>query len=230
MLFRSVVNFLDYGPSVELQDKYDPAYSSAFAKGSHQVVKPGDAIPVKGLDIKVLAAAGKVIGGRGEANPHCAGLTPVEGESGENPQSAAVLIQFGKFRFADLGDLMYNGELALECPENKLGKLDLFITTHHATHVPPKAVYGAAPRVIVVNNGARKGGSPGAWRLLRESPGLADMWQLHFAVAGGKDANVPDAFIANVDERDQGQYIKVSASEDGSFTVFNQRNKYTKRY
>ena len=225
-----VLNFLDHGPNVESANQYDPAYAQAYAKGSHQVIKPGDAIPVKGLDIKILAAGGKFIGGPGDANPHCAGLAPVEGESGENPHSAALLIQFGKFRFANLGDLMYNGELALECPENKLGKVDLYITTHHATHVPPKSVHGAAPKVIVMNNGARKGGSPDAWRLLRQSPGLADIWQLHFSVAGGKDANVPDAFIANIDERDLGQYIKVSASEDGSFTVFNQRNKYTKRY
>ncbi len=225
-----VITFLDHGPSVEAGNQYDPPYATAFAKGSHQAVKPGDAIPIKGLDIKVLAAAGKFIEGPGEANPHCAGLKKAEGESGENPQSVAVLIQFGKFRFADLGDLLHNGEFALECPENKLGKVDVYLTAHHATHVPPKSVYGAAPRVIVMNNGARKGGLPSAWQLLRQSPGLADIWQLHFSVAGGKDANAPDAFIANIDERDQGQFIKVSASEDGSFTVFNQRNKYTKKY
>jgi len=225
-----VVNFLDHGPNVELENQYDPAYATAFAKGAHQVIKPGDTIPVKGLDITVMAAAGKFMVSRGEANPYCAGLTPAVGESGENPQSAAVLIRFGKFRFADLGDLLYNGEMSLECPENKLGKVDLYITTHHATHVPPKSVYAAAPRVIVMNNGARKGGLPAAWQLLHASPGLEDIWQLHFAVAGGKEANVPDAFIANVDERHPGDYIKVSASENGSFTVFNQRNKYTKAY
>lgn len=61
------------------------------------------------------------------------------------------------------------------------------------------------------------------------------MWQLHFAVAGGKDTNVPDTFDANLDERCEeenceGKYLKVTAQEDGSFTVYNSRNKYTKTY
>jgi competence protein ComEC len=225
-----VANFLDHGPDVENGNQYDSAYAAAFAKGSHQVVKAGDTIPVKGLDIKVVVASGKPLDHKGESNPYCAGLTPKEGETGENPQSAGILVQFGKFRFADLGDILYTGELALECPENKLGKADVYLTTHHATHVPPKSVYGVAPRVIVMNNGPRKGGLPEAWKLLHDSPGLEDLWQLHFAVAGGKDTNAPDAFIANVDERDLGQYLKITASEDGSFTVFNQRNKFSKAY
>jgi competence protein ComEC len=225
-----VLNFFDHGPDVENGNQYDSAYSNAFAKGNHQVVKAGDSIPIKGLDVKIVVASGKSIDRKGEINPYCSGLTPKEGESGENPQSAGILVQFGKFRFADLGDILYNGELALECPENKLGKADVYLTTHHATHIPPKSMYGVAPRVVVMNNGPRKGGLPEAWKLLHESPGLEDFWQLHFAVAGGKETNAPDAFIANIDERDQGQYLKISASEDGSFTVFNQRNKYTKSY
>jgi competence protein ComEC len=56
------------------------------------------------------------------------------------------------------------------------------------------------------------------------------MWQLHFSFTGGKERNASDPFIANLEEHDEGMYLKVSASEDGSFTVFNQRNKYTKAY
>jgi hypothetical protein len=154
----------------------------------------------------------------------------VEGETGENPQSAGVLIQFGKFRFADPGDIIWNEELALECPENKAGKVDLYLTAHHATHVSPKSVYGLAPRVIVMDNGPRKGGLPDAWKLLHESPGLEDMWQLHFSLTGGKDFNAADPFIANLDDHSDGTYLKVSASEDGSFSVYNPRNKYSKTY
>jgi hypothetical protein len=171
-----------------------------------------------------------VIERKAEPNPYCTGLAPVAGEEGENPQSAGVLIEYGKFRFADPGDIVWNKELALECPNNKAGKVDLYLTAHHATHVSPKSVYGLAPRVIVMDNGPRKGGLPEAWKLLRDTPGLEDMWQIHFSLTGGKDYNAPDAFIANLDASDDGHYLKVSASEDGSFTIFNPRNKYSKSY
>ncbi|MEO8050676.1 MAG: MBL fold metallo-hydrolase [Acidobacteriota bacterium] len=231
LLERLPVNtFLDYGPSVDGGGKYPSPYEKAFAGGIHKVIVPGEKIAIKGLDVTVLTAAGRHLERKGEPNPYCAGLTPVEGETGENPQSAGVLIQFGKFRFADPGDIVWNEELALECPDNKVGKVDLYLTTHHATHVSPKSVYGLAPRVIVMDNGARKGGLRDAWKLLHDMPGLEDIWQLHFSLTGGKDYNAADPFIANLEEHGQGMYLKVSASEDGSFTVFNQRNKYNKSY
>ncbi len=87
-----------------------------------------------------------------------------------------------------------------------------------------------APRVAIMNNGARKGGDPKGWKTVKDSPGLEDLWQLHFAVAGGTEANSPDPFIANVDEPCQGQYLKVTAEANGAFTVYNPRNKYSKTY
>ena len=225
-----VGTFLDHGPSVEEGGKYPDPYEKAFAGAPHKVVTPGEKIAIKGLDVTVLTAAGRHLERKGEANPYCAGLAPVDGETGENPQSAGVLIQFGKFRFADPGDIVWNEELGLECPDNNAGKVDLYLTAHHATHVSPKSVYGLAPRVIVMDNGPRKGGLPDAWKVLHDMPGLQDMWQLHFSVTGGKEYNAADPFIANLEEQGQGMYLKVSASEDGSFTVFNPRNKYSKTY
>jgi beta-lactamase superfamily II metal-dependent hydrolase len=226
--------FLDHGPSVELNGQYPEPYEKAFASGAHKTIQPGDTIPIKGLTVTVTHASQKHIsalpGDKAEANPFCEGLSPKGGESGENPQSAGVLIQFGKFRFLDPGDIEHDEELALECPQNAVGKVDLYLTAHHATHLSPKSVYGLAPRVIVMNNGPRKGDLPAAWKLLKDMPGLEDLWQLHYGVEGGRDANVADAFIANVEERCQGLYLKVTASEDGSFTVFNPRNKYTRTY
>ena len=49
-------------------------------------------------------------------------------------------------------------------------------------------------------------------------------------MAGGKEHNVADSFIANVDEHCTGQYIKLTAEGNGSFTVWNQRNKFEKIY
>ena len=222
--------FLDHGPSVEEGGKYPKPYAGAFAKGEHKVIKPGDSIPIKGLDVTVMVAAGAHIDRKGDPNPYCAGIAPQSGEEGENPQSAGVLVQFGKFRFSDLGDATWNKELALLCPENRVGKVDLAITTHHGTTASPPAIYALAPRVIIMNNGPRKGGNPAAWKVLKASPGLEDLWQLHFSIAGAKDANVPDSFIGNVEERCEGKYLKVSAEATGAFTVYNSRNKYAKSY
>jgi competence protein ComEC len=221
--------FLDHGTSIET-GSYPAAYAAAFAKAQHKVVAPGDTIPIKGLNITVVAAAGKNIQRKGEPNSYCAGPSPAGGqEQNENPQSAAILVEYGKFRFADLGDLPSSRELSLVCPENLLGKVDLYLTTHHGGE-SPEGIYGIAPRVAIMNNGPRKGGNPQAWKRIAKAPGLEDMWQLHFAMAGGQEANVSDTRIANIDEQCQGEHLKVSVSEDGSFTVTNPRNKYSKTY
>ncbi len=229
-----VAKFLDHGPSIETHG-YPKPYAEAIAKGQHQVVVPGDKIPIKDLDVTVVAAAGKVISppgaGQGEPNPYCAGVAEQQtpDEQGENSQSVGVIITFGKFRFADLGDLSWNKQLALLCPENKAGKIDLYLTTHHGGE-SPKAIWGMAPRVAIMNNGPDKGADPLGWKNVMASPGLEDLWQLHFALAGGKETNVPDTFIANVDAHGEGKHLKVSALEDGSFTVTNPRNKFSKTY
>ncbi len=233
-----VATLLDIGGSVDAGGKYPDPYANAIskveqAKGAHKVIAAGDKIPVKGLEVTVVTAAGKTIERSGEPNPYCAGVQPhKEGEgeeTGENPQSAGIVVEFGKFRFGDFGDITWNKELALLCPENRVGKLDLYLTTHHGAE-SSQAIWGLAPRVAIMNNGPRKGGDPRGWKVIMGSPGLADLWQLHFALAGGKEANAPDPLIANVEENCNGLYLKVSASADGSFTVYNPRNKYTKTY
>jgi competence protein ComEC len=83
--------------------------------------------------------------------------------------------------------------------------------------------------VAVMNNGAKKGGTPAAWEVVRSAPGLEDLWQLHYAVDGGRNHNVAETFIANMDES-TAYGIKLSAHADGSFTVTNARNGHTKTY
>ena len=85
------------------------------------------------------------------------------------------------------------------------------------------------PRVAIMNNGPKKGGSPEAWQTVHDSPGLEDLWQLHYAVDAGADHNAPEPMIANLDES-AAHYIKISAHRDGSFTVTNTRNGFSKTY
>jgi competence protein ComEC len=237
-----VLNLLERLPVGAILDPGASAYPGPYtnaiskveqAKGVHKVIVPGDKIPIKGLDVTVVTAAGKHIEQGGQPNAYCAGIQPhPEGqgdETGENPQSAGIVVDFGKFRFGDFGDITWNKELALLCPENRVGKLDLYLTTHHGGE-SSQAIWGLAPRVAIMNNGPRKGGDPAGWKVITGSLGLEDLWQLHFALGGGKEANAPDPFIANVEEKGTEFYIKVSASADGSFTVFNPRNKYSKTY
>ncbi len=86
------------------------------------------------------------------------------------------------------------------------------------------------PRVAIMNNGPHKGGSKEAWETIHNSSGLEDLWQLHYALDSDQEHNVPETFIANPAEKCEGKYIKVTAEQDGSFTVANSRNGYTKTY
>jgi hypothetical protein len=108
----------------------------------------------------------------------------------------------------------------------------MFVVSHHGFDESnsPALVHGVQPRVAIMDNGSTKGGSPSAWDSIKSSPGLEDLWQLHFADAGGKEHNVSDPFIANVTEADTGYYLRVTANSDGSFEVYNPRNKFSKQY
>ena len=235
-----IKNFIDHGESVEHDQRAKELYAAYVeyrAKGNHILAKPGVTIPIKGLDVKVLPADGDEIDsplpGAGQANPLCAADRLKAPDATENARSVGTLITFGSFRALDMGDLTWNKEHELMCPNNKVGTVDLYIVSHHGSDLSgsPAFVQGIHPRVAIMDNGARKGGSPSVWQTIHGSPGLEDIWQLHYAVAGGKDNNTPDTFIANTDEAgDQGNWIHVSVHPDGSFTVNNTRNKYSKTY
>jgi beta-lactamase superfamily II metal-dependent hydrolase len=233
-------NFIDHGESVEHDQRAKELYNAYVeyrAKGNHILAKPGIAIPIKGLDVKVLTADGDEIEnplpGAGQANPLCAADRLQAPDATENARSVGTIITFGNFRALDMGDLTWNKEHELVCPNNKVGTVDLYIVSHHGSDLSgsPAFVQGIHPRVAIMDNGARKGGSPSTWQIIHASPGLEDIWQLHYAISGGKDNNAPDTFIANTDELgDQANWIHVTVRPDGSFTVTNTRNKYSKTY
>jgi competence protein ComEC len=243
--------FFDHGPNTEDASETRAnyaAYQKVAGQSKRVAVKPGDPIPFKGMRVQVLTSAGDEITaplpGAGQPNPLCAWEPEVPADPGENARSVGVLITYGKFRFIDLGDLTNRKELGLVCPDNLIGTVDLYLVTHHGTAHPgsgdssnARAIVDALhPRVAVMNNGAIKGGNPLAWQIVHASPGLEDFWQLHYSVAGGREHNVADRFIANVGVNydhppdDAGNYIKVAARPDATFTVTNSRNNYSKTY
>ena len=111
------------------------------------------------------------------------------------------MLTYGRFRTVDLGDLTWNGELDLMCPTNRIGTVDLYLTSHHGLEKSgsPALVQALRPRVVVMNNGTRKGGTPEAFAGLQETVGIEDLWQLHWSYNVGLE-NAPARFIANVDE------------------------------
>ena len=86
---------------------------------------------------------------------------------------------------------------------------------------------GLAPLNQDVETAAK---APEIWQTIHDTPGLLDLWQLHYAIDSDKAHNSPDAFIANVDTICEARWIKVSVQKDGTFRVVNSRDKYEKTY
>lgn len=204
------------------------------------IPKPGTKIPVAGLDVHVISSAGDVIAAplpnvRRSANPLCAAAQKrAQDNTPNNFESIGVLVEFGRFRYLDLADLTWNQELELVCPANLLGTVQVYRTSRHGTDWAgaQALVHSVRPRVAVMNNNPTKGGTPGTFQIVKSSPGLEDFWQLHFSDNVAKDVNSPEPFIANFTEAaaDAGHYIKLTARSDGSFTMRNGRNGFTKEY
>jgi competence protein ComEC len=176
----------------------------------------------------------------------------------EDEQSVGTHITFGQFRALYLADLTWNKEFELMCPSNPIGTVDLWVVSRHGQPSSNSEVLAHAiqPRVALMNNGTRKGGQPDAMRIIHSAPGLQDLWQIHFSVLSGQEYTVPGVQIANAfDEQPaaipvapmtlpQGgtgappapvhngtaYWLKVSAQQDGSFTVTNSRNGFRKTY
>jgi beta-lactamase superfamily II metal-dependent hydrolase len=233
-----VGTFVDHGPNTEsgkAADELSQSYMKAANKGKHLIVKPGDRIPVKGADIRVVTARGEQIAkplpGGGGANPLCASAERKAADPTENARSLGFVLRFGKFSFIDLGDLTWNKEIDLVCPENRIGKVDVYLTTHHGMDAsgPATIVHALQPRVAIMNNGHRKGGAPPAWKVIKASPGLEDLWQVDLAIGGGKETNVDESMIANLKD-DTGFGLTLTAQSNGAFTVTNQRTGTSKTY
>src|ERR1700693_709319 len=260
-----IKQLIDHGPNVHPRavpgEFLQKTYPALIATATHTVVKPGDKIPVAGLDWRIVTSAGQVLKtplpGAGKPNPYCSEFKPGENNA-EDPQSVGSLITFGKFRTIHLGDLTKNKEFELMCPTNPIGTVDLLLGLHHgqSTSNSAVAVHALRPRVAIMNDGTRKGGEPETMQTVHSSPGLEDLWQMHFSLLSGQEYTAPGMFIANtIDEEpasmpiapmtapETGQaahpttqhngnayWIKVSAQTNGTFTVTNARNSFTKTY
>ena len=251
--------FIDHGPNVQPSAAIDPIlaqYEKLYAGARHTVVKPGDKVAVAGLDWRIVTAAAKTLTGSGSPNPYCAAFKPQDGPTNEDDQSVGSVIAFGKFRTIHLGDLTLNRQFDLMCPANRIGTVDLLIAARHGNVNAEFLTHAIRPRAIISNNGTRKGAPPDAVKIFLSSPGVEDLWQVHFSLLGGQEYAVPGMFIANTFDDQPAAlpvapytpppagtqappapahdgaafYVKVSAQQDGTFTVTNMRNMFSRTY
>ena len=261
-----IAHFYDHGaphPNDRIVSKAFLASYEDLTRGKRTILKPGDKVRMSGLDITTVASANTYLRanlrGGGRPNTVCGGIRPMDESSYADPdngESSGFVMAYGRFRTINLGDLTWNGELDLMCPTNRIGTVDVYLTSHHGLDRSGSAalVHALQPRVAVMNNGTRKGGSPQAFRVLHESPGLEDLWQLHWSHNTGLD-NAPAVFVANVDDdstvagvltapppgpggrggagnaaHTPAYLIKIAAESDGTFVVTNTRNGFRKTY
>ncbi len=146
-----------------------------------------------------------------------------------------------------MGDLTWNKEYDLMCPDSKVGAVDAYLVSHHGSETSGSGalVHALEPRVAIMNNGPRKGGATQTFQILGTVESLDHLWQNHYSVAGGEQYNMPERFIANLDDggrSDRGtpdttpvhmgtaHWIKLSAHSDDRFTVTNSRNGFSRSY
>ena len=258
-------HFIDHGANVQPGPAIDPVlqrYEELYGKAKHTIAKPGERIPIAGLDVRIVASAGETIKtalpGAGQANPYCATFKSRDVARSEDDQSVGTHVTFGQFRALHLADLPWNREFELMCPANRVGDVDLWLVSRHGqpTSNSEALVHAIRPRVAIVNNGTRKGGQPDAMKIVHSAPRLEDLWQIHFSLLGGQEYTVPGLFIANVIDEPQSAmpvaaeaapqpgaqappapqhngtayWFKVTAQSDGTFTVTNSRNGFSKTY
>ena len=237
-------HFVDHGPfSVELQPNRAAgflAYMAVRDKARAITAKPGDKIPVAGLDVEVVSSAGALITtpmsgapGAGLANPLCREAKLKEQDpTPENFESVGMAIRYGNFRLLDLGDLTWNQEHALACPTNLLGTFDVFHTTRHGDP------HSGAPQTGTRHSG--QSGGDEQWRekgrfagILADRPrrsGARGFLAIASLGGGRRTHNSPEQFLANLNETDHGHNLKMSVRADGSFRMTNERNGFTREY
>ncbi|HWZ50535.1 MAG TPA: MBL fold metallo-hydrolase [Granulicella sp.] len=234
--------FIDHGPIRELDhgivEHGYAEYQKLLSSGRYKriLAHPGDVLPVQGLNAQVISGDGQLIAnalpGAGEPNPFCKVSEVRAADPTENARSLGVEIRFGELKILDLGDLTWDKEMELMCPANKLGHVDILIVSHHGWYQSssPALVDAIHPRVAIMDNGAKKGGSIPTLQTLAKAPGLETLWQLHSSDEGGTENNTAERYIANLPGPDTGHFLELTATANGSFEVSNSRTNFTQSY
>jgi beta-lactamase superfamily II metal-dependent hydrolase len=228
-------HYYDHGIPEKLDEdsKNFPVLIAAYkeaTKGKSITLKPGDHITLKQADgsppirLDCLCGSGEVVADKPGAPENSAAKEhkAKEEDKTDNARSLGFVLSFGNFRFLDLGDLTWNVEYKLVSPSDKIGPVDVYQVTHHGLDISnnPVLINTVRPRVAIHNNGARKGGAASVNAALRRSPEIQAIYQVHRNLSAGAAENTDPEFIANPDEKCQGEGIKLRVAADAkSYTV-----------
>jgi beta-lactamase superfamily II metal-dependent hydrolase len=251
--------FYDRGDAIEPENRQWLDRYRAVSAGKRTVAKPGDTIPIQGVQVVIVSSNQEVLASPingGGPNPLCADAEQKASAGPENGRGVGVLLTFGKFKYLNLIDLDWQKEMELACPVNKLGKVTLYQTGRHGSFdgAGAPALLGAIqPQVVVINNGPRKGlgqvdnnvksdNPPGkaiapyeknAYLRLAKLPGIEGIWQEHLSLLDPDPRhNTAPEMIANLEDSAEckGNWIQASVARDGKFTLTNGRNGFSKTY
>jgi len=234
-----IVEFIDHGDSVEqTTERGGPVwemYLEAAETGKRTSVGPHSILPLRGAEFTFVASDMnkllRPLDPQGP-NPYCEGANPGEEDTGENARSLGYVLTIGEFQMLNLGDLTFDRQHLMACPENLIGSVDLLQVPHHGIDIAPQLMSALGATAAVSSTGARKGGSPEGYEAIAGIPGVEGIWQLHRAL-GTDDAHNTDAeMIANLtEENDLGYWIKAEVQADGSsYTITNARNGHSESY
>jgi competence protein ComEC len=232
-----IVTYLDHGSHAEPYEGSEEIVAAfgTVARGRRRAIYPGDQLALGDAQIDILIANGQRItsplDGAGLINPLCGTDRQLPMTRNEDTQSIGLLLTFGKFRLLDLGDIHWNQEIDMMCPANRIGTVDAYVATNHGekSSGPATLVHTIHPRIAILSNAPNKGGAAETFQILKQSPGLQAVWQLHSSAAAGP-LNAPEAFIANPDSNDQGLRLVLSAAPSGDFSMWNERTGKTETY
>jgi competence protein ComEC len=191
--------------------------------GRSTVLRPGDTIALRQargtprLIARVIASGGVVSGepaGAPQTRP-CAAHpehAAIPDDTTDNFRSVGLLVEYGGFRFALLGDLTWNVEHKLVCPRDLVGEVDVYQVMHHGLDISnnPALLLAARPAVAVIDNGARKGGKAVVYHRLLDLPAPPDVFQLHRNVETTAADNAPPANVANDVEDCKGEGLHLA--------------------
>lgn len=234
-----IVRYYDHGfPDASAKD-VDPKLKDAYlrATGGKQIVlKPGDLVPLKGAEVKIVSSHGLVEGEApgAPAVRACPANPPHPAkpeDTSDNARSLGFVLSYGDFRFLDLGDLTWNIEHKLVCPVNLIGGIDVYQATHHGLDASnnPALLAAVKPTVVVVNNGPKKGGTAAAFKWFKEQASVKDVFALHRNVGTTPADNAAPELTANDDEKCAGAGILLSVAPGGKTYSLAVPSKGTKR-
>jgi beta-lactamase superfamily II metal-dependent hydrolase len=251
--------FYGRGDEIEaVNQKWFDSYRAAAA-GKRTIVKPGDRIPIKGIEALVVTSDGKLVEkplSGGGPNSLCANAEQKAAAGPENQNMVGTMLTFGRFKMLALIDLDWAKEMELACPVNRLGTVTLYQSSRHGSFdgAGAPALLGAIrPQVVVINNGPRKGlgqlddsvksvtpagvkAPPyerNGFARLSKIAGVEGIWQGHLSLLDKDPAhNTAESMIANLEETAdcKGHWIKASVEPGGRFTITNGRNGFSKTY